>query len=336
MILTLIAKRLLIAVPTLLALSMIVFLMVKAVPGDPAQLALGERASKDALMALRHDMGLDRPLPEQYGLFLRKLLLTGDLGRSLSTSEPVAGLIAQKFPATCELALAGMTFALVVGIPAGLLAAIWPATLVDFSSMSIAMFGVSMPIFWLALVLTWIFGLELGWLPLSGRLGIEFNYEPLTGFVFLDSLLRGDWAMLRDAAWHIVLPGVALGTIPMAFLARITRASMLEVVSQDYVRTAKAKGVSPFFVYTKHALKNAFIPILTVLGLQFGALLGGAIITETIFAWPGIGSWLLEAVANRDHTALEGGVLVTASAFVLVNLVVDILYRVFDPRLRVN
>jgi peptide/nickel transport system permease protein len=228
-----------------------------------------------------------------------------------------------------------MVFAIIIGIPTGLVAAIRPASIVDFSSMSIAMVGVSMPIFWLALVLTWVFGLELGWFPISGRLSIDFYYEPVTGFVFIDSILAKDWAMLGDALWHIVLPAIALGTIPMAFLARITRASMLEVIKQDYVRTAKAKGVAMWLVYTKHALKNAFIPILTVLGLQFGLLLGGAIITETIFAWPGIGSWLLESVTSRDYPALIGGVLVVAIAFVLVNLVTDLLYRVFDPRMRV-
>jgi peptide/nickel transport system permease protein len=336
MILTLIAKRLLIAIPTLLALTFVVFLMVKAVPGDPAQILLGERASAEALETLRHEMGLDRPLLVQYGLFLKKLLLEFDLGRSVATNESISEVIGHKFPATIELAVAGMLFAIIIGIPTGLLAAIWPATLVDFASMTVATVGVSMPIFWLALVLTWIFGLELGIFPMSGRLGVDFYYEPVTGFVFIDSILARDWSMLSDGIMHIVLPAVALGTIPMAFLARITRASMLEVIKQDYVRTAKSKGVSVWLIYCKHALKNAFIPILTVLGLQFGVLLGGAIITETIFSWPGIGSWLLESVNSRDYTALEGGILVTASAFVIVNMVVDLLYRVFDPRMRLS
>jgi len=332
----LLVKRLLVAIPTLLALTLAVFLMVKAVPGDPALLQLGEHATKDALVHLRHEMGLDRPWYEQYGQFLGRLTLDFDLGRTLATNEPVAKVIGEKFPATAELAISGMLFAVVIGIPLGLVAAIWPGTLLDFSSMSLAMVGVSMPIFWLALVLTWIFGLTLGWFPLSGRLGIDFYYEPVTGFVVLDSLAAGDWAMLRDALWHLVLPGIALGTIPMAFLARITRSSMLEVIQQDYVRTARAKGVARGLVYAKHALKNAFIPILTVLGLQFGALLGGAIITEAVFSWPGIGSWLLESVSARDYTALMGGILVTASAFVLVNLVVDLLYLFFDPRMRLG
>jgi peptide/nickel transport system permease protein len=333
--LTLLVKRLLVAIPTLLALTVVVFLMVKAVPGDPAQVLLGERANAASLAEMRHEMGLDQPIYVQYGHFLENLF-KGDLGKSLSTQERVTEILKQKFPATCELAFAAMMFAIFIGIPTGLVSAIWPASLIDFASMSIATVGVSMPIFWLALVLTWVFGLELGWLPLSGRMSVEFYYEPVTGFVFLDALIAKDFGMLRDALTHVILPAIALGTIPMAFLARITRASMLEVVKQDYIRTAKAKGLAMWFVYTKHALKNAFIPILTVLGLQFGALLGGAIITETIFSWPGIGSWLLEAVTARDFTALEGGVLVTASAFVLVNLVVDLLYRAFDPRMRVS
>lgn len=336
MIFTLIAKRLLVAIPTLLALTFVVFLMVKAVPGDPAQILLGERASAEALETLRREMGLDQPLLVQYGLFLKKLLLEFDLGRSVSTNESISEIIGHKFPATIELAVAGMLFAIIIGIPTGLLAAIWPATVVDFASMTVATVGVSMPIFWLALVLTWVFGLELGLFPMSGRLGIEFYYEPVTGFVFIDSILARDWGMLGDGLMHIVLPAVALGTIPMAFLARITRASMLEVIKQDYVRTAKSKGMTAWMIYCKHALKNAFIPILTVLGLQFGVLLGGAIITETIFSWPGIGSWLLESVNSRDYTALEGGILVTASAFVIVNMIVDLLYRVFDPRMRLS
>lgn len=336
MFLTLIAKRIAVTIPTLLALTLVTFFIVKAIPGDPALLLLGERATPQALVTLRHDMGLDQPWYTQYGIFMKKLIIDQDLGRSLSSNESLAEIISHKFPATIELAGAAMLFAILIGIPSGLIAAIWPATLIDFTSMSVAMVGVSMPIFWLALVLTWFFGLELGWFPISGRMGIEFYYEPVTGFVFIDSLLAGDFAMLKDALWHVVLPGIALGTIPMAFLARITRASMLEVVQQDYVRTAKAKGLSMFVVYMKHALKNAFIPILTVLGLQFGLLLGGAIITETIFAWPGIGSWLLECVTSRDYPALEIGILVTASAFVLVNFVVDLMYRAFDPRMRIS
>jgi peptide/nickel transport system permease protein len=333
---TLILKRLAIAVPTLMALTVVVFCLVKAVPGDPAQILLGERANKEALLKVREEMGLDKPYYVQYLRFMEKLLIKRDMGRSLNSQEPIAEILARKFTATMELATAAMLFSLLVGIPMGLIAAIWPTTLLDFSSMSLAVVGVSMPIFWLAMILTWIFGIELGWLPISGRLAIEYFYEPITGLIIVDSLIERNWQMLKSALEHLLLPAVALGTIPMAFLARITRASMLEVVGQDYVRTARAKGVVIWSIYCKHALKNALIPILTVLGLQFGLLLGGAIITETVFSWPGIGSWLLESVNARDYPALEGGILVTASAFVLVNLVVDITYRFVDPRMRVS
>ena len=336
MLLNTVGRRILIAIPTLVALTFVVFLLVKAVPGDPAQLMLGERANPTALAELRAELGLDQPWYKQYGHFLEQLVLHGDLGVSLASGEPIGQIIAVKFPATIELALTGMVFAIVVGLPLGLLAAVKPGSMLDFIGMTIAICGVSMPIFWLALLLTYIFGLELGWLPLSGRLGIEFFYEAKSGFVMFDALRDGDTAMLADAAKHLILPGVALGTIPMAFIARITRSSMLEVTQQDYVRTARAKGVGKLTVYGKHALKNAFIPILTVLGLQFGLLLGGAIITETIFSWPGIGSWLLHSVEARDYPAIQGGILVTATAFVGVNLMVDICYRLFDPRLRVG
>src|SRR5690606_16211327 len=241
---TIIAKRLLVAVPTLFALTVAVFLMVKAVPGDPAQLLLGERATKEALEQMRREMGLDQPLAVQYGKFLQRLVVEADLGRSVTSGEPIVDIITAKFPATVELAVAAILFAIVIGIPMGLFSAIWSGKLIDFFAMTVATVGVSMPIFWLALVLTWVFGLELGLFPISQRLGIEFYYEPMTGFVMLDSAIRSEWDMFWNAAHHIVLPAIALGTIPMAFLARITRASMLEVLGQDYVRTAKAKGMA--------------------------------------------------------------------------------------------
>ncbi len=322
--------------PTLLALTLAVFLMVKAIPGDPALMLLGERASPEALHEMREELGLNDPLPTQYFGFLKKLVVEGDMGRSLNSSEKISDIIAAKFPATMELALFAMIFAICIGIPSGLFAAIWPGTLIDFTSMSVAIAGVSMPVFWLAMVLTWIFGLELGWMPISQRVGIDFFYDPITGFVLLDSLLTKDYEMFWDGLKHLTLPAITLGTIPMAFLARITRASMLEVLGQDFIRTAKAKGLVMYMVYLKHALKNAAIPLLTVLGLQFGLLLGGAIITETVFSWPGIGSWLLDSVNARDYPALEIGILITASSFVVVNTVVDLLYGLFDPRVRVG
>ena len=329
-------KRLLVTIPTLVALTFVVFLLVKAVPGDPAQLILGERASAESLAKVRMDLGLDRPWYVQYAKFAGGLFLHGDFGRSIKSHEEISAILLNKFPATFELATLAMVFAIFLGIPAGLVSSIWPGTFFDFISMSIAVAGVSMPIFWLALMLIYVFGLQLQWFPLSGRLGIESNYEPSTGLIFLDSLAKGDLGLFWDGVKHICLPAVALGTIPMAIIARMTRASMLEVMLQDYVRTAKAKGLSFSSVFLKHALKNAAVPILTILGLQFGLLLGGAIITETVFSWPGIGSWLLESVFSRDYPALQGGILIVATAFVLVNLCVDLLYRFVDPRMRVE
>ena len=334
--LQLVIKRILISLPTLVALTFAVFVLIKAVPGDPAMLMLGERASAEELAHVREDLGLNRPWYVQYGRFLGDLVLHGDLGRSIKSNEQISHILANKFPATAELAIAAMIFAILIGIPTGLFSSIWPGTFLDFLSMTVAVAGVSMPIFWLALMLIWFFGLQLGWLPLSGRLGIEFSYEPWSGLLLLDSLRAGDWDMFVDALRHLLLPAIALGTIPMAIIARMTRSSMLEVLKQDYVRTARAKGLGLRAVVLKHALKNAGIPILTILGLQFGLLLGGAIITETVFSWPGIGSWLLECVSSRDFPALQGGVLLVASAFVLVNLVVDLLYRTLDPRMRIN
>ena len=329
-------KRLIVAIPTLLAMTFLIFLMLKAVPGDPALLMLGDRASKESLEEFREKLGLNQPWYVQYGKFVENIVVHRDLGRSMASNQPIGTILLEKFPATTELAIAAILFAIFIGIPMGLLAAIKPGTIFDFSTMSVALFGVSMPIFWLGLMLIWVFGLQLDWLPISGRMGIEFNYEPKTGLLFFDAIASGSWDLLIDGLRHIALPAIALGTIPMAFLARMTRSSMLEVIGADYVRTAKAKGVSEWAVVLKHTLKNAAIPILTVLGLQFGALLGGAIITETVFAWPGIGSWLLESVNARDYPAVQGGILVTASAFVFVNLAVDMAYRLFDPRMRVN
>jgi peptide/nickel transport system permease protein len=336
MFLVLVTKRILIAIPTLLALTLAVFLIVKAIPGDPALMLLGERATPESLHQMREELGLNDPIHVQYLRFMKNMLIEGDLGRSINSSEPISEILASKFPATMELAFFAMLFAIFVGIPSGLIAAIWSGTVIDFSSMSVAILGVSMPVFWLAMVLTWVFGLELGWMPISQRVSIDYYYDPVTGFLLFDAMVAGDWGMFWDGLHHLVLPAIALGTIPMAFLARITRASMLEVINQDYVRTAKAKGVAMYVVYLKHALKNAFIPVLTVLGLQFGLLLSGAIITETVFSWPGMGSWLLESVNARDYPALEAGILLTASSFVAVNLVVDLLYRSFDPRVRVT
>lgn len=335
MFLAIVFKRLVSTLPTLLALTIALFLMVKAIPGDPAQLLLGDKATPESLQAIREELGLNKSWPAQYGIYIKNLVVDFDMGKSFRSQEAVLDVITEKFPATIELAIGAMLFAIGIGIPMGLMAASKPGSLVDFGSMTTAVFGVSMPVFWLGLILMWIFGLYLEWLPISGRLGIDFYYEPTTGFLLYDSLfVDGDLAMFKSAIQHLVLPSVTLGTIPMAFLARMTRSAMLEVLQQDYIRTSKAKGSAFWKIYFVHALRNAAIPIITILGLQFGTLLAGAMITETIFSWPGMGTWILSSVEARDIPAIEGGVLAVASAFVIINLVVDLLYRVVDPRIR--
>ena len=326
-------KRFAALVPTLLAISFVVFFMIHLAPGDPAQAVLGERATPEALACIRRQMGLDKPLHIQYIRYLGDVL-HGDLGRSISTHEPVAEELSRRFPATLELAIASMFFAVVIGMGAGIFSAIRRGTWVDAIAMFGALVGVSMPIFWLGLMLILLFAVQLSWFPLSGRLSPGMMVDPITHFAVLDGLLRGRPDAAWDALQHLVLPALALGTIPMAVIARMTRSSLLEILGQDYVRTARAKGLPEWRVVLKHVLKNSFIPILTVLGLEFGSLLGGAIITETIFAWPGVGRYLLLSVESRDFRAVQAGVMLVATLFVLVNLLVDLLYAVFDPRIK--
>lgn len=313
---------------------MLVFFMIHLVPGDPAEMMLGERANEKALTELRQQLGLDKPLYVQYGLFMGRLV-QGDLGRALRTNEKITTEIATHFPATLELALVAITFAVVLGMLAGIVSATRQYSLFDYGSMVLSLIGVSMPIFWLGLVLMIIFSVNLGWLPLSGRLSYDITLESITGLYLVDSILQGNWTAFKDALHHIIMPAFTLSTIPMAIIARMTRSSMLEVLRQDYIRTAKAKGLAPRVVHYKHALRNALIPIVTIIGLQFSILLGGAILTETIFAWPGIGSWLLNAVYARDFNAVQGGTMLIATLFVLINVLVDLLYAVINPRIKV-
>jgi len=326
-------RRLALLVPTLLGMSILAFSLIHLVPGDPAAVMLGERATPAAIANLRAELGLDRPLYEQYGHFLGGLL-TGDLGRSLKTREYVAVEMAARFPATFELALAAILFASLFGVAAGILAARWRRSFFDVFVMAGSLAGVSMPIFWLGLLFILFFSVQLGWLPLAGRIDPAFAVPRVTGFLLVDTLVAGKPAAFLDAVRHLVLPAIVLGTIPLAVIARMTRAAVLDVLTQDYVRTAWAKGLSEARVLLVHVLKNALIPTVTVIGLQFGYLLGGAIITETIFAWPGVGRWLVLAVSARDFRAIQGGVLLLATVFVLVNLLVDLLYAVIDPRIR--
>lgn len=328
-----IIKRLLALIPILIGVAVIVFLIVHLIPGDPAQTMLGERATDQALERLREQMGLNDPLPVQFWRYIKDLL-RGDLGRSIMSNNPVSAELAQRFPATLELSLFAILFAVFVGVPAGIFASIKQNSWFDNLSMLIALMGVSMPIFWLGLMFIWFFAVELGWFPPSSRIGIGLNFSPITNLYVLDSILQLNFTALKDILHHLVLPAVALGTIPMAIIARMTRSSMLEVLRKDYIRTAYAKGLKKKIVIFKHALKNSMVPIITVVGLQFGVLLGGAVMTETIFSWPGLGKYLVDAIYARDFPIVQGGILFFAAVFVIVNLFVDLSYALVDPRIQ--
>ena len=330
-----ILRRILILIPTLLGVSIIVFLMLQATPGDPAELLLGERATDEALFEIREHLGLNEPLYVQYGLFLKRLM-KGDLGETIWTRQKVWVEVKQRFPATIELAVVALCIACFFGIILGIVSATKQYSLFDYVSMLGALAGVSMPIFWLGLVFMLIFSVNLGWLPLSARLSIDVDLEIITNFYILDSILTRNWTALKDVLWHIIMPAVTLSTIPMAIVARMTRSAMLDVLRQDYIKTAKAKGLSQFKVVFKHALRNALIPVVTTIGLQFGVTLGGAILTETIFAWPGVGKWMYDAVMQRDYMVIQGGTLLIATLFVVINLCVDVLYAIINPRISVQ
>jgi peptide/nickel transport system permease protein len=317
----------------LLGVSVVVFFMVRAIPGDPAQIILGQQATQEQVQQLRAHMGLDKPVFVQYGLFLRDAI-TGDLGNSIATGRPVTTELLVRFPATLELTAFAMLVAVLVGVPVGVISAVKQYSILDKITSVLALTGISMPIFWLAMILIVIFGVKLQLLPFPGRLSSGVGIQAFTGLVLVDSLLSGNFAGFWDGLKHLIMPALALGTIPMAVITRMTRSSMLEVMGEDYVRTARAKGVVPWRVVFKHALRNAMLPTVTVIGLQVGLLMGGAIITETIFSWPGIGLITYESISRRDYAMIQGVVLYGALLFVLVNLVVDILYAVLDPRVR--
>ena len=328
-------RRILILIPTLLGVSIIVFLMLRFTPGDPAEMLLGERVTEEALHDIREHLGLNEPLYVQYGLFLGRIM-KGDLGETIWSRQKVWIEVKERFPATIELSVAALFISCFFGIIFGIISATRQYSIFDYLSMLGALIGVSMPIFWLGLVFMLIFSLHLGWLPLSGRLSVGVDLKVITNFYILDALLTKNWVALKDVLWHIIMPAVTLSTIPMAIVARMTRSSMLEVLRQDYIKTAKAKGLSQFIVTFKHALRNALIPVVTTIGLQFGVALGGAILTETIFAWPGVGKWMYDAVMKRDYMVIQGGTLIIAATFVVINLVVDALYAVINPRIDVR
>jgi len=326
-------KRLLFLIPVLLGVSFLAFILIHLIPGDPAQVILGPRATAQSLADLRSSLGLDQPLYVQYLRFLGNAL-RGDLGRSIINRDPVLDELLSRFPATIELSVFAMIIAIVVGVGAGTVAAVKQYSVFDNTVMVGALVGVSMPIFWLGLMLIWVFAVVLGWLPPAFRMSTDIQLQPVTHLYLLDSLLTGNLPAFGDALKHILLPGLALSTIPMSIIARMTRSSLLEVLNQDYIRTARAKGLTEKLVIFKHALKNAFLPVLTVMGLQFGALLSGAVLTETIFSWPGVGRLMYDAILARDFPVVQGGVMVIALLFVFINLVVDLLYKYFDPKIR--
>ncbi len=327
-------KRAALVVPTFVGITLLVFALIRLVPGDPVEALSGERGmTEERYTRLVHEFGLDRPLPVQYGEYVWKAL-HGDLGLSTITHEPVTDEFFARFPATVELSLVAMAFALVLGLPAGIVAAVKRNTVWDYSVMGASLTGYSMPIFWWGLLLILTFSVGLGWTPVSGRIAIQYDVPATTGFMLVDSLLSGDKGAFRSALSHLVLPAIALGTIPLAVIARMTRSSMLEVLREDYVRTARAKGAGRVRVVVVHALRNALVPVVTVIGLQVGTLLAGAILTETIFSWPGIGKWLVEAIHRRDYPVVQGGILLTATVVIAVNLIVDVLYGVINPRIR--
>ena len=330
-----IIRRTLSIIPTLLGVSIVIFLMLAITPGDPAELLLGERATEETLENMREHLGLNEPLYVQYGMFLKRLIKF-DLGETIWTRQKVWDEIKQRYPATIELSVAAMFLSCFFGIILGIISATKQYSWFDYMSMIASLIGVSIPVFWLGLVLMLVFSLYLGWFPMSGRLGVGIDIEIITNFYVLDAILTRNWAGLRDAIWHLTLPAVALSTIPLAIIARMTRSSMLEVLRQDYIKTAKAKGLGQAKVVLKHALRNGLIPVITVIGLQFGIMLGAAILTETVFAWPGVGKWIFDGVVKRDYMVIQGGTMIVASCFVIVNLVVDVLYAVINPRISVK
>ncbi len=326
-------RRILLIIPILFGISLVVFVMLHTAGGDPAVLKLGQNATPEAVARLRHEMGLDRPLLVQYADFLWHAL-HGDLGRSYRSNAPVTDDIVARFPATVELAIAAMVIALGIGLGAGTLAGTRQHSFFDYSSTLMALLGVSIPTFWLGLVLMLVFGLWLEWLPLSGRINPRLGVDPSAHFLVLNAALRGDWVVFSDAVKHLILPAVTLAGWPAAIVARMMRASLIEVLDQDYIRTARAKGLPERLVVLRHAYRNALIPVVTVIGLELGALLGGAVVTETVFAWPGIGRRTVEAILQRDYQVAVGIVLLLGVIFVALNLLTDLLYALLDPRIR--
>ncbi|MCG6930840.1 MAG: ABC transporter permease subunit [Desulfofustis sp.] len=332
--LTFILKKIGVIIPTFLGVTLIAFTFIRLLPGDPVLLLAGERGmSEERHARMMAEFGFDKPIIVQYGTYLNNLL-HGDFGTSIVTKQPVLEEFATLFPATMELSLCAILFAVIVGLPAGMIAAVRRGSPFDHTVMASALTGYSMPIFWWGLLLIILFSGILGWTPVSGRISLMYFFEPVTGFMLIDSLLSGQPGAFVSAVKHLILPTIVLGTIPLAVIARQTRSAMLEVLGEDYIRTARAKGLSPSRVIGLHALRNAMIPVITVIGLQVGVLFAGAILTETIFSWPGIGKWMVDSIFRRDYTSVQGGLLLIAAIIMVVNLVVDLLYGLINPRIR--
>ena len=331
-----ILRRLLLVIPTFLGISILSFSFIRLLPGDPVDVLAGERAMSAARRAmLEHKFGLDQPIWQQYFEYLWHAL-HGNLGVSLSDAHPIMGEFLTLFPATVELSVCAMLFATIVGVALGMIAAARRGSWIDQLTMGTALVGYSMPVFWWGLLLIIVFAVGLHWLPVSGRISLDYYFQPVTGFMLIDSLLSGQKGAFLSAVQHLILPTIVLGTIPLAVIARQTRSAMLEVLNEDYVRTARAKGLREARVTAIHAFRNALIPVVTTIGLQVGTLLAGAVLTETIFSWPGIGKWMIDAIGHRDYTVVQGGLLLIAIVVMVVNLVVDVLYALINPRIRVQ
>ncbi|ODT79002.1 MAG: peptide ABC transporter permease [Pelagibacterium sp. SCN 64-44] len=329
-----ILRRFVVLVPTFIGVTIAAFLFIRLLPGDPILMMSGERAlTAEQHAELARKLGFDQPLFMQYLNYLTGVL-QGDFGTSISTKEPVLTIFFRLFPATLELAVCALAIAVLLGVPFGIVAAVKKGSFWDQSIMGTALVGYSMPIFWWGLLLIVVFSGMLGWTPVSGRLSAIYYFPQVTGFMVIDAALSGQEGALASALSHLILPSLVLGTIPLAVIARQTRSAMLEVLGEDYVRTARAKGLGSVRVIAVHALRNALIPVITTVGLQLGVLLGGAILTETIFSWPGIGKWLVDSVSRRDYPVIQGALLIISMLVMAVNLVVDLLYRLANPRLR--
>jgi peptide/nickel transport system permease protein len=328
-----VVRRLLLLVPILLGVSILIFFWIRALPGNPASALLGERATPALIKEYKQRYGLDKPLPVQYWDYLQTTL-KGQLGTSISSRRDVTYEIEHRFPATVELAAAAMLFAVLVGIPFGYFAAKRHGGIFDNATLIGSLLGISVPIFFLAIILKYLFAIKWHILPSVGREDVLSNAKHPTNFYILDAVVEGDWHAFADTIKHLILPAIALGSIPLAVITRITRASVLDVQNEDYVRTARAKGLPPLTVDRRHVLRNAMLPVSTIIGLQTGLLLSGAVLTETVFAFPGMGSWLRDAIFNSDYPVLQGGILFLALVFVLVNLVVDLSYAIINPRIR--